>query len=95
MIAAPRYIKKLLGLNLYNVFNRLERLERKVDHLEAPGRQHDILVLLMEHGKHNLVWISNRVINYQWYDIMQLLEQGLIEESKAGSVTMYSATVQV
>ena len=90
-IASPSYIKKLLGLDLSNVYNRIERLERKVDQLEAPGRQAQILELLQEHGKHNHVWISNRVMNYQWYDMVQLLDQGLIEESMSGSQIMYSA----
>ncbi len=90
MLAAPSYIKKLLGLDLTNVFNRLQRLESKVDHLEAPGRQAEILQLLAEHGRHNKFWIENRVGNYQWYDLDQLLNAGLIVASKAGTVTMYS-----
>ena len=94
MIAAPSYVKKLLKLDLLNIYNRIEGLERKIDHLEAPGRQAKILKLLQEHGKHNLVWIRNRVSNYQWYDIHSLLAQGLIVESKAGPVTMYSCEAE-
>ena len=94
MIASPRYIKKLLGLDLLNVYNRIERLERSVDLLKSPGRQAQILELLYKHGKHNQVWISNRVSNYQWYDISELVSSGLIVESKAGSVTMYSCAVK-
>ena len=90
MIAAPSYVKKLLNFDLSNIYNRLERIERQLDKLEAPGRQAEILKLLRENGKHSLVWIGNRVSNYQWYDISSLLDQGLIVESKAGSVTMYS-----
>ena len=93
MIAPPSYIKKLLGLDLSKVFIRLHRLESKVDHLEAPSRQTEILKLLVEHGRHNRVWIENRIVNVQWYDIGQLLKAGLIVESKAGSVTMYSCPV--
>lgn len=93
MIAAPDYIRKLLGLDPTNVFNRLERLERKVDRLEAPGRQAKILQLLQEHGEHNRIWINNRVGNIQWYDIGQLVDAGLVVHSKAGSVTMYSCKV--
>lgn len=93
MIASPDYIRKLLGLDLTNVFNRLQRLERTVDLLEAPGRQAEILKLLHEHGKHNQSWIKNRVSNFQWYDIAQLLEAGLIVHSKAGTGTMYSCKV--
>ena len=94
MIASPRYVKKLLNIDLLNIYNRIEGLERTIDHLEAPGRQAKILKLLQEQGKHNLVWISNRVPNYQWYDIHSLLSQGLIVESKAGSVTMYSCEAE-
>lgn len=93
LIASPSYIKKLLGLDLSNVYNRLQELEYKVDRLEAPSRQAKILQLLHEHGKHNKFWIQNRVRNYQWYDVGQLLEAGLIVASKAGSVTMYSCPV--
>ena len=90
LIASPSYIRKMLGLDLTNVFNRLQRLERHVDRLEAPGRQEKILQLLHEHGKHNRTWIDNRVSDFQWYDMSALLEKGLIVTSKAGSVTMYS-----
>lgn len=94
MIAAPRYVKKLLKLDLLNMYSRLQRIEFKIDRLEAPSRQAKIIKLLQENGKHNLVWISNRVSNYQWYDIDSLLAQGLIVESKAGSVTMYSCEAE-
>lgn len=90
MIASPGYIKKLLGLDLSNIYDRLQRVEYKIDSLEAPGRQEEILRLLQENGKHNLVWIRNRVGNYQWYDMDVLIKSGLIRTSKSGSVTMYS-----
>ena len=90
MIASPSYVKKLLNFDLSNIYNRLQRIEHKIDRLEAPERQAEILKLLQENGKHNLVWISNRVSNYQWYDIHSLLDQGLIVKSKAGPVTMFS-----
>lgn len=95
MIAAPSYIKKLLGLSsrdqlLAGVFSRLVRLERKVDHLEAPGRQKKIIKLLQENGKHSRVWIMNRVSNYQGCDLRGLVQEGLIVESKSGNTPMYS-----
>lgn len=92
MIASPGYIRKLLGISKdkMNLFNRLQTLERKVDQLESPGRQEDILKLLRENGKHNLTWISNRVRNYQWYDLDVLIKKGLIVTSKSGSMTMFS-----
>ena len=93
-IASPSYIKKLLGLDLSNVYNRIERLERRVDLLESPSRQAQILELLYKHGKHNRIWISNRVGNVQWSDIKELVDTGLIVESKAGFVTMYSCAVK-
>lgn len=93
-IASPSYIGKLLGIpkTRMNLYNRLEMLERRVDRVESPGRQEEILKLLRENGKHNLLWISNRVINYKWYDLDFLLKAGLIVKSKAGTVTMYSCT---
>lgn len=98
-IASPSYIRKLLKIEsrdqlLAGVFNRIESLERKVDRLESPGRQAQILELLYKHGKHNRIWIFNRVGNGQWYDIKELVDTGLIVESKAGSVTMYSCAVE-
>ena len=92
MIASPNFIRELLGISKdkMNLFNRLHILECKVDHLESPGRQEEILKLLRENGKHNRAWISNRVGNYQWYDLDVLKMKGLIKTSKAGSVTMYS-----
>ena len=94
MIASPGYVKKLLGVDLSNVYNRLERIERQLERLEAPGRQEEILKLLRENGKHNLIWISNRVMNYQWYDLRDLIDKGFIVESKAGSTRMYSCVVE-
>ena len=93
-IAAPSYIKKLLGLDLSNVYNRIERLERRVDLLESPDRQAQILELLYKHGTHNWVWIFNRVENVQRSDIKDLVDTGLIVESKSGSRTMYSCAVK-
>lgn len=96
MIASPVYIRKLLGItkDRENVFIRLERLERKMDRLEAPGRQEEILRLLRKHGKHRKIWIKNRVSNYQWYDLGELLQKDLIVESKSGTITLYSYAVK-
>ena len=94
MIASPSYIRKLLGVDLSNVYNRIERIERQIERLEAPGRQEEILKLLRENGKHSQGWIINRVMNYQWYDLRDLIEKGLIVESKAGSNRMYSCVVE-
>lgn len=94
MIASPSYIKKLLGLDLSTIYNRIERLERRVDLLESPGRQAQILELLYKHGKHNWIWIFNRVENVQRSDIKELVDTGLIVESKARFGTMYSCAVK-
>lgn len=90
MIASPSYVKKLMGIDLSNVFNRVHRLEQKIDRLESPGRQEKIIELLRENGKHNRIWIENRVNNYRRYDLDELLKKGLIIETKAGSVSMYT-----
>lgn len=92
-IASPAFIRNLLRIkdvDLSNIYNRLQRIEYQMDKAESPGRQEEILKLLREDGKHNLVWISNRVGNYQRYDLDGLLKAGLIVESKAGNTTMYS-----
>lgn len=94
MIASPSYVKRLLDVDLSTVYNRIERIERQLDRLEAPGRQEEILKLLRENGKHNRFWISNRVMNYQWDDLLALISLGLIIESKAGSQSMYSCAVE-
>ena len=94
MIASPSYVNKLLNLDLSNIYNRLNRMEMQIDYLESPGRQAKIYKLLQENGKHNGVWIENRVKGFQWYDMRSLLDQGLIVESKAGSVTMYSCEAE-
>ena len=92
MIASPSYIRNLLGIqkDKMNLFNRLHSVELKIDHLESPGRQEEIIQILREDGKHSLDWISNRVKNYKWYDLDVLIKKGLIVTSKSGSVTMYS-----
>ena len=94
MIASPSYIKKLLNLDLSNIHNRINRIELQIDDLESPGRQAEIYKLLQENGKHNGVWIENRVQGFQWQDMRSLLDQGLVFESKAGSVTMYSCEAE-
>lgn len=93
-MASPSYVKKLLGVDLSNVYRRIERIERQLDRLEAPGRKEKILKLLRENGKHNVVWISNRVMNYQWEDLRDLIKTGWIVESKTGSQSMYSCAVK-
>lgn len=92
MIASPSYIRKLLDITTdkRNLTYRLNELERKIERLGAPGRQEEILKLLRESGAHNRFWIRNRVPNYQRYDLRELLQNGLIVESKSGTVTMYS-----
>lgn len=90
MIASPSYVKKLMGIDFSNVFNRIQRLELKIDRLESPERQKQIIELLRENGKHSRIWIENRVYDYRWYDLDELLKKGLLIETKSGSVTMYA-----
>ncbi len=88
MIASPNFIKRLLGLDLSGVFNRLERLERKVKKLEAPQRQAKIISLLRKKGKHNRTWLKNR-INFQWYDLEDLVKSGTLIRARSGTQIMY------
>ena len=92
-MASPQYIRKLLGIkdvDLSNVWNRLLRLENKITKLESPARQEKITELLRKNGKHNLTWISNRVSDYEWYDIMELLKKGIVNKTRSGSQILYS-----
>ncbi len=93
-IASPEYVKRLMGLdvNFQVLNNRIQKLEYKMDRVEAPQRHKEILRLLEKYGKHNLTWIKNRVSNYQWYDLSDLIDRKLIVESKSGTVTMYRLT---
>ena len=93
MIASPQYVKNLLGIkevDLSNLYNRLQRLEYQIERLASPGRQKRIIELLRENGKHNLEWIRNRVINYQGYDLDELIDTGLIVMTKSGTHPMFS-----
>jgi len=94
MIASPSYIKKLLGIDLSGIFNRLQRAENKLDKLESPSRQETIINLLRENGKHSRIWLENRVYNYQWYDLQELIKTGIVIETKSGSVSMYDLASQ-
>ena len=86
-IASPAYIKKLLDVDLSNIYNRLIRIESQIDKLEAPQRQERIIETLRGQGKHNRSWLSYRV-DYRWYDLLALIEKGIIVESKSGTHRM-------
>ena len=91
MIASPNYIKNLLGLDESGIFNRLERLERKIERLEAPQRQEEIISLLREHGKHNGFWLNNR-LDYLWKDLEDLVKNGVIRRTRSGTQIMYEVS---
>ena len=86
-IASPSYIKKLLDVDLSNIYNRLIRMESQIDKLESPQRQENIIEVLRGQGKHNRSWLSYR-IDYRWYDLSALIEKGIIVESYSGSQRM-------
>ena len=86
-IAAPAYIKKLLGVNLFNICNRLIRMESQIDKLESPQRQEKIIEILRGQGKHNKSWLVNR-IDYRWYDLIALIKKGIVIETKSGTQPM-------
>lgn len=88
MIASPQYVKKLLGLDLSNIYNRLIHMEEKIDKLESPIRQEKIIGLLRDYGKHNEIWLDNRV-HYLWYDLRDLVKKGIVIETISGSQHMF------
>lgn len=94
MIASPSYIKKLLNIDLSNIYNRLQSAEYKIGKLGSSSRQETIINLLRENGKHNLIWIQNRVNNYQWYDLRDLITKGIIIETKSKTHTMYELSAR-
>lgn len=87
-IASPDYIKKLLKVpSVSNILSRLARAETKIERLESPQRQEKIIRLLKEHGKHNKIWLGNRV-DFRHYDLAALREAGRIVETRSGSQSM-------
>lgn len=88
MIASPNYIKKLLRFDLSTIYNRIIQLEKKVNTLESPQRQEKIINLLRDKGKHNKMWLDHR-IEYHWKDLHDLVEKGIICETKSGTQIMY------
>ena len=93
MIASPQSIKKLMGLDddPRIILNRILTLEIKVNRLELPHRQEEILKLLQENGAHTKIWLVNRVPNFKWGDLEPLIKDGRIIQSKSGTHNMYSA----
>lgn len=87
-IASPNYILKLLEIDRLNILNRLNVLENKVLKLDSPQRKQKIIDALYKKGKHNKIWLSNRV-DYRWYDLEDLIDDGIILETKAGTQYMY------
>lgn len=88
MIASPEYVKRLLGLGLPYLRVRLNTLEFKIKKLESPLRQETIVRVLRIYGKHNRIWLSNRV-SYEWYDLDELIKKGIVIKTKSGTQTMY------
>ena len=87
MIASPANVRKLLNLDLSNIYKRLISAEEKIDRLEAPQRKEKIIEVLRGQGKHNRIWLFNRVrLLYQ--DLADLIEKGIIIESYSGSQRM-------
>ena len=86
-IAAPSYIKKLLRVDTSNIYTRLHRMESKIDKLESPQRQEKIIEILRGQGKHNKIWLGNR-IDYRWYDLTALIKKGIVIETKSGTQPM-------
>ena len=86
-IASPSYIKKLLNVDLSNIYNRLIRMESKIDKLESPKRQEKIIEALRDQGRHSRIWLDNRV-SFRGYDLRDLIEKGIIIESKSGTQPM-------
>jgi hypothetical protein len=90
-IASPAFIKKLLGVDVevFNLKRRARELELKVSRLESPGRQAQILELIAEHGPRSRPWINNRVSDYHYYDLDNLVAGGFLVESRSGTHRMY------
>ena len=86
-IASPLYVKEMMGLGLSNILNRLNRMENKIDKLEALQRKEKIIETLRGQGKHNRTWLENRV-DLRHYDLAVLIEKGIIIESHSGSQRM-------
>ncbi len=84
-IAHPDNVKKLMGLDITNY--RLNELERRIEKLESPMRQEKIIEALRDQGKHNRIWLENRVL-FRWYDLGTLIKKGIIDESQSGTQRM-------
>jgi len=96
-IASPDFIKELLGierLDVQNVYNRIQKLEQKIDVLEEPIKKQKILKILENGETHNRIWIENRVPDMGGYNtirlINELVEEGKLQVSKAGAQDMFS-----
>ena len=88
MIASPEFVKKMMGLDLSNIYNRLIRMESQIDKLESPQRQEKIIETLRGQGKHNRLWLDYRV-DFRWYDLGDLIRKGIIVESRSGKHRMF------
>ena len=99
-IASPAFVKKLLGiekLDVYNIYNRLQKLEQKVDKLEEPMKKQRIIELLKSGESHNRQWLENRVEGLGWYLasklLRELVDEGKLKITKAGTNDMYSISL--
>jgi hypothetical protein len=104
-IGSPMFIKELLSIDkldnslentVNRVFDRLNRIENRLDAIEYPQKKAKILELLSNGESHSRDWINNR-ISASWWTVDKMLNE-LIEEKKlatfkSGTHPMYTLIV--